>query len=256
MDRFWSIDIGNSTVVIGRFEGDEVGELWRLSSQTGRTEDEIALLLRSLAGWERVEPPTGVAIASVVPTLTEPFRAGAQRVFGLDPLVVTHDLDLGLEIHYADPSQIGPDRLANAVGVKAHHRCPAIVVDLGTTTNFDVVGSDGAFEGGSIAPGYLSSADSVFRRAARLPTVELSRRPPRAIGRTTEEAIQSGVLFGTVGQIDAIVTRIMGEMDETPLVIGTGGLARIIESLSTTIEAVDGALTLKGIREIARRNPR
>jgi len=255
-DLFLGIDIGNTTVVIGVMSGGSVVDFWRLSSFTGRTGDEIVLVLRELLvdHREALQGVAGVGIASVVPQLTQSFAEGCRRLFGHPAMVVTPDLDLGFEVRYRDPSQVGPDRLANVAAVIAEYRTPAIVVDLGTTTNFDVISSDGAFEGGAIAPGHFSSAEDLFRRAARLPRVELGP-PAHAIGRTTVEAIRSGVVFGTVGQIDGIVNRIRSEMDGDPLVIGTGGLAEAVVSESTTIECVDPALTLKGIRILSERNP-
>jgi type III pantothenate kinase len=255
-DRFLSIDIGNTTVVVGLFDGDRLVDLWRLSSLSHRTGDEIALLLRGLlvdhlTGLERA----GVGIASVVPALTTELDRACRRLFGHDPLLVSTDLELGIPIRYQDPTQIGPDRLANAVAVSAGYPCPAVVVDLGTTTNFDVIGEDGAFEGGAIAPGFFAASRDLFRAAARLPQVELAA-PKSAIGRTTEAAIRSGVVYGTVGQIDGVVSRIAAELPRKPMVIATGGLADLVAAESTTIDTVDPALTLKGIREIWRRNRR
>lgn len=253
-DRFLSIDIGNTTVVVGLFAGPDLVDLWRLSSLSQRTGDEIALLLRGLlADHLDTLADAGVGIASVVPALTAELDRACRRLLGRDPLLVSTDLDLGFPIHYQDPSQIGPDRLANAAAVNAAGERPAIVVDLGTTTNFDVIGPDGAFEGGAIAPGYFAAARDLFRAAARLPQVELAA-PRSAIGRTTEAAIRSGVVFGTVGQIDGVVTRIAAEIEGRPTVIATGGLAELVASTSTTIDRVDAALTLKGIRELWRRN--
>jgi len=253
-DRFLSIDIGNTTVVVGLFAGPDLIDLWRLSSLSQRTGDEIALLLRGLlADHLDTLDGAGVGIASVVPALTAELDRACRRLLGRDPLLVCTELDLGIPIRYQDPSQIGPDRLANAAAVSASGDCPAIVVDLGTTTNFDVIGADGAFEGGAIAPGYFAAARDLFRAAARLPQVELAL-PKSAIGRTTEGAIRSGVVFGTVGQIDGVVTRIAAELPSRPAVIATGGLADLVASASATIDRVDAALTLKGIREIWRRN--
>ncbi len=256
MDRpFLSLDIGNTSVVVGLFEGDGLKRLWRLSSFWGRTGDEITLILRQLVA-EDLPPLTArgeIGVASVVPQLTDPFADACRTLLGRDPIVIRPELDIGIPIRYIDPSQVGPDRLANAVAVRAEYRVPAVVVDLGTTTNFDVVGPDGAFEGGAIAPGHFSSAEELFRRAARLPRVEL-RPPARAVGRTMEEAIRAGIFFGTIGQIDGIVRRILAEIGGDPFVIATGGLAEAVTTASETIETTDPALTLKGIRHIALRN--
>jgi type III pantothenate kinase len=251
---FLSVDIGNTTVVIGLFHGDEVHRIWRLSSLVGRTGDEIGLILAGLLGGDAagLGASGAVGLASVVPQLTRPFVQACRGLVGREPVVIRVDLDLGIPVRYVDPSQIGPDRLANAVAAAAEYELPAIVVDLGTTTNFDVIGPDGAFEGGAIAPGFFSSADELFRRAARLPRVELDP-PERSIGRTTEEAIRAGVLYGTAGQIDGIVRRILKELGGKATVIATGGLAEAVVAESETIQTVDPALTLKGIRRISLR---
>ncbi len=253
---FLAIDAGNTTVVVGLFRGETLEDSWRLSSQTSRTGDEIALTLRGLLGDHVDDVRAGghVGIASVVPQLTVHLERATERLFGRRAFRVTADSDLGIPVRYQDPSQIGPDRLCNAVAVGAEHGRPAIVVDLGTTTNFDVVAEDGAFEGGTIAPGYFSSAEELFRRAARLPRVELGA-PRSAIGRTTEEAIRSGIVYGTVGQIDGIVRRIASEMSAQPIVVATGGLAEAVFQASETIDRVDLALTLKGIRRVAEAAP-
>jgi len=252
---FLSVDIGNTSVVVGLFEDDRLIRLWRLSSFWGRTGDEITLILRGLVA-EKLSALIGrceIGIASVVPQLTDHFADACRSLFGREPVVITPELNIGIPIRYVDPSQVGPDRLSNAVAVQAEYRVPAVVVDLGTTTNFDVIGHDGAFEGGAIAPGHFSSAEELFRRAARLPRVEL-RAPERAIGRTMEEAIRAGIFFGTVGQIDGIVRRIIAELGGDPFVIATGGLAEAVTSGSDCIESTDPALTLKGIRLITIRN--
>ena len=254
MSTFLAIDVGNTTVVVGLFDDDEIRESWRLSSFDGRTRDEIRLALGQFLAPSRTELGVGqVAMASVVPELTEPVARGCRELFGHDPIVVSHELELGIPIRYVDPSQVGPDRLANAVAVREEYRVPAIVVDLGTTTNFDVIAADGAFEGGVIAPGYLSSAQNLYRRAARLAHVELGT-PKSAIGRTTEEAIRSGVVFGTASQIDGIVRRVAAELGGEPFVIATGGNARVVLEACETVDTYDAALTLKGIRAIARLN--
>jgi type III pantothenate kinase len=251
---FLAIDIGNTNVAVALFRGETIADTWRLSSFTSRTGDEIALILRGLLQEHVAEIARdgAIGLASVVPQLTDPLSEACRRLVGHDPVVLSAEVDHGVRVHYVDPSQIGPDRLCNVAAVNDAYRVPAIVVDLGTTTNFDVIGPDGAFEGGAIAPGFFSSAEELFRRAARLPRVELVA-PKSAIGRTTEEAIRSGVLYGTVGQIDGIVTRLRDEVEGDPLVIATGGLASTIVKESATIEIADPALTLKGVRCIGLR---
>ena len=154
-----------------------------------------------------------------------------------------------LPIRYHDPSSVGADRIANAVAVRALYGTPAIVVDLGTATTFDCISGDGEYLGGVIAPGVMTSAEELFRRAARLPRVEL-RKPERALGRATEESLQAGVVWGAAGQVDALVRRLAIEMRATPHVIATGGLAALIAPECETINVVDGTLTLQGLRLI------
>jgi type III pantothenate kinase len=253
-DLLLAVDVGNTNVVVGVLRGRRVEAQWRLSSYVGRTSDEISLLLRELCRDHEAELSRSrrVALASVVPSLTSAFVGAARTHYGADPLVVSADLDLGIEIAYHDPSSVGADRIANAVAARVLHGDPAIVVDLGTATTLDVI-SKGRYEGGVIAPGVLTSADALMKRAARLARVEI-RRPSRAVGRTTEESMQAGIYFGAVGQIDALVRRIRKEMRFRPRVIGTGGLASLIAGDSETIDVVDDALTLQGLRLIYERN--
>lgn len=251
-----AIDIGNTNVVVGVLDDGRVLAQWRLSSYVGRTADEISLLLRDLCRdhEERISRSKRVAIASVVPALTPAFVEAARRRYGADALVVSADLDLGLEIAYHDPASVGADRLANAVAARAVYGEPVIVVDLGTATTFDVI-ADGRYEGGVIVPGVLTSADELMRRAARLARVEI-RRPAIVVGKTTEESMLAGIYFGAVGQIDSLVRRIIAEMNFRPRVVATGGLAALVAADSETIEEVDEALTLRGLQIIEERNRR
>jgi len=255
-DALLAIDIGNTNVVVGVLEGDRVREQWRLSSYVGRTSDEISLLLRDLCrDFEgAIAQSKRVAIASVVPSLTPAFMEAARRHYGAEALVVSADLDLGLEIAYRDPFSVGADRIANAVAARALYGETVIVVDLGTATTFDII-TEGRYEGGVIVPGVLTSAEELMRRAARLARVEVCR-PERVVGRTTEESMQAGIYFGAVGMIDSLVRRITAEMKFEPRVIATGGLAALVAEDSETIEAVDDALTLQGLRLIEERNRR
>lgn len=243
-----AVDIGNSETVVGLFHGRELGGFWRLTSRR-ETGDEVALRLEalarrngSLAGWSAV-------LCSVVPALTAPWAEALERLSGREPLEVGAATAKSLPIRYHDRTAVGADRIANAIGARAVYGTPAIVVDLGTATTFDCVSRAGAYLGGIIAPGVVTSAEELFRRAARLPRVEL-RRPARALGRTTEESLRAGVIWGAAGQVDALVRRLALEMKGTPHVIATGGLARAIAPECETINVVDEALTLKGMQRI------
>ena len=245
--RLLAVDVGNSETVVGRFAGRELDGFWRLTS--GRlTADEVRLLLRALlegasaSGW-------GSVLCSVAPSLTLQWAEALERATGAAPVEVGTATARSLPIRYHDKSAVGADRIANAVAARALYGMPAIVVDLGTATTFDCVSKSGAYLGGVIAPGVVTSSEELFRRAARLPRVEL-RRPERALGRTTEESLRAGVLWGAAGQVDALVRRLALEMKGTPHVIATGGLAKVIAPECETINVVDEGLTLKGMRLI------
>jgi len=246
-----AVDIGNSDTVVGRFRGEALDGFWRLTS--GRlTADEAGLLLGLLLGHapgrRRAAGGRSAVLCSVVPSLTSAWSAALERLTGHAPLEVSAEGVGGLlPIRYHDPGSVGADRIANALAVRALYGVPAIVVDLGTATTFDCVSRRGEYLGGAIAPGVGTSAEELFRRAARVPRVEL-RPPRRALGRTTEEALRSGVLWGAAGQVDALVRRLARELGSKPRVIATGGWARIVAPECETVEAVDEGLTLKGMR--------
>ncbi|TMQ49043.1 MAG: type III pantothenate kinase [Candidatus Eisenbacteria bacterium] len=245
-----AVDVGNSDTVVGWFQGPDLKGFWRLTS--GRmTADEASLqieaLLRSADAARSGGPRTGAALCSVVPALTPAWAAALERRTGRPPLEVNAASARGLVIRYRDKGSVGADRIANAIAVRAFYGTPAIVVDLGTATTFDCISKSGAYLGGVIAPGVGTSAEELFRRAARLPRVEL-RKPARALGRTTEESLRAGVLWGAAGQVDALVRRLALEMRGTPHVIATGGYASIVAPECETINRVDESLTLKGMR--------
>ncbi len=239
-----AVDVGNSDTVVGVFRGAALRGFWRLTS--GRaTADEAALRLAELLG--RPARGAGAVLCSVVPPLTQAWAEGLERATGTRPLEVSAATAQGLRIRYHDPTAVGADRIANAIAARAIYGTPAIVVDLGTATTFDCISREGAYLGGAIAPGVGTSAEELFRRAARVPRVEL-RRPSRALGRTTEESLQSGVLWGAAGQVDALVRRLAREMKGEPRVIATGGWAAAVAPECETVEEMDEGLTLKGMR--------
>jgi type III pantothenate kinase len=252
-----AIDIGNTNIVLGLYRKRRLLCHWRLSSQRNLTPDDCYLMLAQLGARERLplSRAIGVVICSVVPSLTMAFESMIRERFHHAPLVVTPSMDTGLVIRYADPQQLGADRLANAVAAFARWGGPTIVVDLGTATTFDVISGKGEYLGGAIAPGVETGADELFKRAARLPRVEL-REPERVVGVTTEESIRSGVFWGAVGQIDEIVERIGEELRERPRVVATGGLAESVARYSRTIEEWDPLLTLEGLRLLSERQRR
>lgn len=256
-ERPWllAVDIGNSQIVLGVFEEDRLHRLARLTAQAARTADDLVSLLGPLL--DPFRPQLGssrrAVVASVVPSLTPAYEEYLREHLGIVPVLVGPRLPIGLRIDVPDPASVGADRIANAVAASALYPLPAVVVDLGSATNFDVVLRGPRYVGGVIAPGVLTSAEELFRRAARLAKVEL-RVPRRAIGKTTEECVQSGVLFGAAGQIDGIVDRIRKEIGRSrPTIVATGGLASSLAPLTRNLRRVEPALTIHGLRIVDER---
>jgi type III pantothenate kinase len=243
------VDVGNSEIVVGIFAGEELDGRWRLGSRP-RTQDEVILLLNMLFANAGVNTKgLESVISSVVPPATRRFAGALASITGRPPVVVGESEIPGLPIRFLEPSSVGPDRLANAMAVRTYYGVPAVVVDLGTATTFDVVGAGGEYLGGAIAPGVWTSSEELFRRAARLPRVELVLGES-AIGKTTEESLQAGIVLGTAGLVDGLVRRITGELGEDARVVATGGMASLIAPACETVEVVDEWLTLHGLRMI------
>ena len=254
LSRILAVDIGTSETKLALMEGREAMKHWRLSS--GRTtSDEARLRVEALLASSQVPSDSlaGSVVCSVAPAYTLAWVDALASVAGHPPVEVGVATVKSMAIRYHDRSAVGPDRLANAIAARDLYGTPAIVVDLGTATTFDCVSPQGAFMGGAIAPGVMTSAEELYRRAARLVRVEL-RRPVHALGRSTEEALQAGVVWGAAGQVDALVRRLALEMKGTPHVIATGGLAAVIASECETINRVDETLTLKGMALIWEEN--
>jgi type III pantothenate kinase len=249
-----AVDVGNTQTVVGIFQGSEVRDLFRLSTGLPRTGDDLWPLIERLAAPYREDLVASgrCVIGSVVPAQTPAWEGLAQRLLGSPAFVASAANARGIMIEIKDPASVGVDRIANAVAVAELYRLPAIVVDLGTATTFDVVLPGPRYVGGVIAPGMVTSADELFRRAARLPKVEI-RRPVRVLGQSTEESVQSGVYFGAMGQIDGLLRRLSAELALRPFVIATGGLAEAVAGDSEWIERVDAALTLQGLRILEER---
>ena len=247
------IDVGNTEITLGWFEGEVLRRSFRVSSETRRTADEVELLLRQafpevgMVGSKGGVP--AAVIGSVVPTQTAIFTEAARRLVENEPLLVGASTAARVRIEYRDPGSVGADRIANAVAAFARYGAPAIVVDFGTATTFDVLLKGRRYAGGVIAPGVLTGAEHLVRRAARLGAFEL-KAPARVVGKSTEESLQSGVFYGAVGEVDSIVRRIAAEEKIRPRVIATGGLAVAVAAHSDTIHHVDPDLTLHGLRLI------
>jgi type III pantothenate kinase len=249
-------DVGNTEIVLGVFEGAELRHTWRLSTRPERTSDELALQLAGFLEHRDLElrkDVTGLCLASVVPDVTSSFREMAAEYLTFEPLIVGPGTKTGVPVLTDNPREVGADRVVNSLAAFTRFGGPAVVVDFGTSTNFDVVSHAGEFLGGVIAPGLQISAAALVGRTARLTRVDL--QPPRSpIGTNTVEAIQSGLVYGTAGEVDAIVARIRGELGADAVTVATGGLAPVVIPHCTTIQHHEPWLTLEGLRLVHERN--
>lgn len=243
------IDAGNTNTSLGVFEGPELVAHWRLTTARSRTVDEYGVHARNLfelAGLD-FKAITAIAIASVVPPLNYTLKTMAETYFHLTPLFVDHATDIGLKILYQPASDVGADRIVDAVAAVQKYGAPCIVVDFGTATTFNAINQNGEYVGGVITPGIMISTDALFERTAKLPRVDI-KRPQQVIGSSTIAAMQSGLYHGFVGLVDGVLRKMINELGGSPRVIGTGGLAPLIATGSEFIELVDETLTLEGLR--------
>lgn len=250
-----TIDVGNTNITIGVYEGEELGPRWRIATVHDRMPDEYGHLMLDLLAHQGLSPDSlsGACMASVVPPLTGTFVEACNRYLGQDPLVVGAGVKTGVRILYETPRAVGADRIVDAAAVQALYGGPACVVDFGTGTTFDAISAEGAYLGGAIAPGISIAADALFQRAAKLPRVDLVR-PPSAIGKNTPHAMQSGLLYGYVGLVEGMVSRFREELGSEMKVIATGGLTDIIARETPVIDVVAPWLTLHGLRIIWEMN--
>ncbi|HZI99607.1 MAG TPA: type III pantothenate kinase [Gemmatimonadaceae bacterium] len=245
-----ALDVGNTETTVALFDGDQIRAHWRITTNLPRTADEYSLLLRSLIGAEGMQMSSinGSAICSVVPPATEILYAACKDSFGKDAVLVDAKAKLPIRLEVDEPLTVGADRVANTLAASRIWKRNAIVVDLGTATTYDCITKDGAFVGGIIQPGVRTSAETLFRRASQLAATELVP-PKNVIGTRTDECIRSGVLYGAADSIDGLVARIKAEWKvDSPVVLGTGGLAEALKPFCRSIDEVDPYLTLKGIR--------
>jgi type III pantothenate kinase len=243
-------DVGNTQTVLGLFDGERLVEQWRLRTETERTGDELGALFGRLVDFSSL---TGICLSTTVPPLVREWERLAERFTNAELLVVGPGVKTGIGVRYDDPRELGPDRIVNSLAARERYGAPVIVVDFGTSTNFDVVSADGDFVGGVLAPGVEVSMDALFARAARLLKVELEP-PATVIGKTTVSALQSGLVYGFASLVDGIVERIRAELGADAKVIATGGLADVIAPHAHTISNVDPELTLQGLRLVWERN--
>ncbi len=248
------IDIGNTNTSLGVFDGETLVTHWRLTTARARTVDEWGVLARNLFALADLDFKSidAIAIASVVPPLNFTLKQMAEVYFQLTPLFVDHSTDTGLPVLYQPPSDVGADRIVDAVAAIHQYGTPCIVVDFGTATTFDAINAKGEYIGGVITPGITISSDALFERAAKLPRVEI-KRPLNVVGSSTVEAMQSGLYHGYVGLVDGILRKMIDELGGSPRVIATGGLAPLIAKGSEFIELVDETLTLEGLRLVHER---
>lgn len=244
-----AVDVGNTNVVIGAYRGAGLVRTWRAATQVDRTEDELAVMIDGLLAREElgIDDIDAMVVGSVVPPITLALTRFADRQLGGKALVIGPGVKTGVRLRVDNPSEVGADRIANTLAAHRRYGGRVVVVDFGTSTNFDVVSAEGDFLGGSFAPGVEVSAESLFGRASRLFRVPLV--PPReAIGKNTADCLRSGIVFGYVGLVEGLLARIIAELGGSPRVIATGGLATTIAPLTPTIERVDEDLTLEGLR--------
>ncbi len=244
-----AIDIGNTNITLGLYEGEALKAAWRLATAHERMPDEYGLQILGLLGHAGVDPAqlSGGALASVVPPLTSTFLQACGQYLNLQPLVVDTGVKTGVRIRYEDPKAVGADRVVDAAAVRHLYGGPACIIDFGTGTTFDAISTEGDYLGGAIAPGMGIAAEALFQRTAKLPRVDLAR-PPAAIGRNTVHALQSGLVFGYVGLVEGMVARFRQELGPEMKVIGTGGLLDLIAAETPVIQIRAPWLTLDGLR--------
>ena len=255
-----AIDVGNTQTVIGLFKKNNIQASWRMVTPRFETADEIASAVYGFlhnSGYAS-ENIREIAISCVVPRILDELKKMSQKYFNCHPLIVDHSIESGLTIKYNNPEEIGADRIANSVAAKEIHGYPAIVVDFGTATTFDIISSRGEYLGGVIAPGIEISSEALFKYAAKLSKVDLYW-PEKVIGKTTYDGIRSGILYGYLGQIDFLVDKIVEEVRQDdpgfkPRIIATGGLSVLMLERSRWIDIHDPDLTLKGLNLLVEKN--
>lgn len=252
---FLAIDVGNTHIMLGVYQDDKIKVYWRLATRRDSTEDELGMIIKNLLQNNSLNLADIdlIAISSVVPPLMYSLDRMARKYFDLEPLIIGPGIKTGLNIVTDNPREVGADRIVNAVAALDLYGGPLIIVDFGTATTYCAISAEGDYLGGVIAPGIGISMEALFEKAAKLPRVEIMR-PSRVIGKDTIASMQSGIVFGFVGQVDGIVRRITNELGGNPFVVATGGFASMIARESDTIKEVNALLTLEGLRLISKLN--
>lgn len=250
-----AIEIRNTSIALGLYTNEKLGPRWRLASDNERTPDEYGILLIQLLDHvgTRSDEVSDIAIASVVPPLTGIFEHACREYLGVSPLIVDAGTRTGIRLRVEDPKQVGADRVANAAAVRRIYKGPVCVVDFGTATIFDAISAEGDYLGNAIAPGISIASDALFRRAAKLPRVEIMR-PPGVIGRNTAHSLQSGLLYGYVGLVDGMVARFRAELGPDTKCFGTGSFVELIAKETQSIDVVEPWLALEGLKVIYELN--
>jgi len=250
-----AIDVGNSNNVIGLFSNEKLLTHWRIRTECNRTADEYWVLIKEFILLNEVAAETidDIIVACVVPSLVPILREMGQKYFSCDPIIVGPGIKTGISISYKNPSEVGADRIVNAVAAFSKHKRPLIIVDFGTATTFDAVSKNGEYLGGAIFPGVNISMEALFKNTAKLPRVDLAV-PEKVIGKSTVESIQSGAVHGVAGMVNHIVSKMWDEMGEKSMVIATGGISNSILSELDVIDEVDPFLTLDGLLILYNRN--
>jgi len=249
------VDVGNSNIVLGVYGGKELKYHWRMSTSRQKTEDEWAMSIKGLFAHEELtfDAIEGIVISSVVPPIMFALEQMCKKYFNIKPMVIGPGIKTGLNVKYDNPRDVGADRIVNAVAAIQLYGAPLVIVDFGTATTYCYVNENRQYMGGAIAPGISISTEALYTRASKLPRIEIAK-PKNVLGTNTVHAMQAGIYYGYVGQVDGIVNRMKTLSEKSPTVIATGGLATLIASESETIDVIEPFLTLKGLQMIYEKN--